>query len=432
MAKTNNHSLLNWVKWDLRLVLGLLVLLGLVATWAFALPSGTPDYTLDFGTGVSGDVASGAISVAGGGSVYPQTSGSLKYGWASGTLIQAVTRGAAVNDRMLRDYNFSPGTTQTFKVSGLDAGDYIFNFAVGDNTDKVATKVTVKGKTTSIINTASYSSADIAFNVGGATDVIDINFAAAAGDAGWVINGIRIFKSTAPTPDPSFDVSLSPTTQTVSAGGIAEYSIGITPIAGYGSNITLSVSGLVAGITAELPQSTVTSLPATVPLRLVTQNNSTALPYEFLLSAKGGDAGNVSKSVVVKLTVTAGTTPDVSEPNQPDVQEPVVTPPVGEQTDRERAEQFDLIDDYVAAEADRIVNQNNVVELKDITNEFTGFPVVPDLPAPKTGFERSLQFLTRTGIIGQTVSNAPRGQEDDGPKSFFRRILDGIASPLGG
>ena len=102
------------------------------------------------------------------------------------------------------------------------------------------------------------------------------------------------------------------------------------------------------------------------------------------------------------------------------------------QTPAELKLQFRNIDEYVAAEAQKLITKNNTGELQAIANDFTAFPVAPDLPPATSAAERSLQFLTRTGIIGTVVDNAPQGVKDAGPKSFLRRILDSLVPSSGG
>lgn len=425
MKPSTSHFLSQFLRWDLRIVLATIVGLGLVISFSLA-ADGDLLYTFDFGTASSADQAPNAIGVMAGGSVYPKTSGALTYGWDSG-LVQAVSRGSAVTDPVLRDYNFASGLNAHFKVGGLAAGNYNFRFYVGDNQSKVATLIRTQGRSATIIKTAQYGSVDVPVVVANSGDIVDIEFGSAASDAGWAINGIRIYESSVVPVAPTFNMTLSPATQTVRASGTAVYSVGITPIEGYGGDISLSISGLVAGITAELLPSQISDLPGVVELRLLTSETTTPLPYEFLLKAIGNDSANVSKTVVVKLVVLSNSEEDTPVTNDPLSQVPGET-----QSMSEKRAQFELIDEYISAEAERLVNKNNVSEIKGISNDFVAFPVAPDLPPAKGAVEQSLQFLTRTGIIETAVDNAPRGEEDSGPKTLWQRILNGLASPLGG
>lgn len=430
MAGLRRNKSLNWLRWDLRIVLAIIVGIGIVVALSWAAPTGSPLYVFDFGTSSTADLEPGAVHVMGGGSIYPKSFSGIQYGWVSGPAIQAISRGAAVGDKLLRDYNFSSGSSATFRMSGIPVGDYVARFSVGDNTNKIATTIKLQGRTASVVRTAEYGTADMPLTVSAEGATIDAVFSSAAVDAGWGINALQIFQSTTTAPAPSFSVNLNPTTQTVKAGGIAVYAVGVTPLNGYDGNVNLTLSGLPAGITAELEPAGVSDLPGSSTLRLSTQNTTAALPYEFLLTAKGDDSQAVTKSVVVRLTVT---TPDGETPAEPsEPTGPISQVPGEEQTDAQRRAQFRLIDEYVAAEAENIVSKNNTQEIRGITEDFVAFPSAPQFPEPKTPVERSLQFMVKTGIIGSAVSNAPRGEEDDGPKSFFQRILNGIVSPLGG
>lgn len=416
------------------MILALILGIGIVVALSLAAPTGSPLYTFDFGTSSTADLETGSIHVMGGASTYPKTSGSITFGWVSGSVIQAISRGAAVADKLLRDYNFSPGSNATFRVAGIPAGDYVARFSVGDNTNKIATNIQLQGRTAIITRTASYGTVDLPLTIASAGEPADMVFSSAATDAGWGINAIQIFRSTTTAPDPTYTVTLTPTSQTVRAGGIAAYKVGITPLNSYDGNVSLSISGLSAGITAELDPSQLTTLPGTSDLRLITEDGVAALPYEFLLTARGDDSRAVTKSVIVRLTVTrsADMGPGTIEPTPVEPVGPSSQVPGEEQTDRDRQAQFRLIDEYVAAEAQNIVSRNNSEEIKEITYDFVAFPSAPQLPPPQNLVERSLQLLVKTGIIGSAVSNAPRGEEDSGPKGFIQRMLDGIVSPLGG
>lgn len=425
MKPSVSHFLSQVLRWDLRIVLATIVGLGLVVGFSLA-DDGDLLHTFDFGTASSADLAPGAIGVMGGGSVYPQTSGGITYGWDSG-LVQGVSRGGAVSDAVLRDYNFASGLGAHFKVGGLSAGNYNFRFYAGDNQSKIATLIRTQGRSASIIKTAQYGSVDIPVTVANTGDVVDVEFGSAANDAGWAINGIRIYESSVSPVAPTFNVTVSPASQTVRASGVAVYSVGVTPLEGYGGDISFSISGLVAGITAELLPSQISDLPGTAELRLTTSETTTPLPYEFLLKAVGSDSATVTKTVVVRLVVLG------AEDEMPvTTDDPLSQVPGETQSMAEKRAQFELIDEYISAEAEKLVNKNNFSELKGISNDFVAFPVAPDLPPAEGAVEQSLQFLTRTGIIETAVDNAPRGEEDSGPKTLWQRILNGLASPLGG
>lgn len=421
-----NHRLLTFLRWDLRIVLAILLVLMGIGIYVWAAPTGSPLYTFDFGTASGTDLATGAIQVKAGGSVYPQVASGITFGWDSG-LVQAVSRGTSVEDKLLRDYNFAVGSGATFRFKGLAAGNYELRMRIGDSEGTVATKATVQGRSGSMAKTNSFGFFDIPIQVDGTSQEIAVAFTSANSSASWAIDGMEVFASDTVAAEPSFNLSVTPASQTVKAGGMAEYSLGLSAVNGYDAPIDLTLSGLVAGVTAEIAQTQLDSLPAKTQMVLVTDESLAALPYEFLLKAKGADSQSITKTAVVRLTVLA-----------PNSEVPIETPELNqvEGQDGQSAaavrQQFNLIDDYVATEAEKIVTRNNMGELRDVTNEFVAFPVAPDFPEPANGVERSLQFLTRTGIIGTAVDNAPRGQEDEGPKGFWRKVLDGLASPLGG
>ncbi len=437
--KKQQKLLLEFIKWDLRsiiaAILGLVVLIGigLAATGDELL------YTFDFGTASSADVATGAIQVTGGGSIYPRGSGNVRFGWVT-TGVQEFSRGAEVADKLLRDFNTSSSGVSQFRLSGLESGTYNFKFHVGDSTNKISTLIKVQGRQAVITRTGDWGTVELPVVVDGSSQLINIDFTSGASDAIWAINALQIYKSAAVAAQPTFNVSVTPTSHTITAGSTAVYAIGVTPMNNYGSGVDLSITGLVAGMQAEFIPPTITSLPGTAELRLSTSASTAPTSYEFAVRVRGRDPDVVTKTVIVQLQVRAGQQTS-TDPNAPD-SGGVVNPdgsitPTGSQVPGdvrsldEIEEDFSLIDQYVAAEAQKIVTRTNMNELTGISHDTSAFPVLSELPEPKTAVERSLQFLTRNGIIESTYDTAPRGQEDVGKKGLWQKFLGTFVTNAG-
>jgi IPT/TIG domain len=99
---------------------------------------------------------------------------------------------------------------------------------------------------------------------------------------------------------PTFVLSASPTSRTVSRGTTATYSISLSPKNGYTGRVNFSVSGLPSGATASFSPSYVTTSGSTT-LSVGTRSSSRGT---FTLTAKGtSSTGLVSSTVKVTLVV---------------------------------------------------------------------------------------------------------------------------------
>ncbi len=102
---------------------------------------------------------------------------------------------------------------------------------------------------------------------------------------------------------PSFDFSLSatPGTQSVARGGSTTYAITVTLTSGSASPVTLSASGLPAGVSASFSPASGTPTFAST---LTVSTSASAVPgtYPFTITATGG-APAVTKTTIVSLTI---------------------------------------------------------------------------------------------------------------------------------
>jgi uncharacterized membrane protein len=97
---------------------------------------------------------------------------------------------------------------------------------------------------------------------------------------------------------PDFAVSASPNSQTITAGAAAAYVVSITGINGFGSSVTLSVSGLPPGASAAFSMN-----PATTTSNLTISTTTSIAPGTYNLTITGTNAG-VARTTNVALTVS--------------------------------------------------------------------------------------------------------------------------------
>jgi hypothetical protein len=135
------------------------------------------------------------------------------------------------------------------------------------------------------------------------------------GQTGVAPNGIElhpvldiIFNPGNPTPD--FAVSASPTTVSVTHGGTKTTTISTTVSGGFNSAVSLSASGLPAGVTASFsPTSIAAPGSGSSTLTFTASSTATVGTSTVTINATGG---SVSHSTTVSLTVSSSATPDFS------------------------------------------------------------------------------------------------------------------------
>jgi uncharacterized membrane protein len=108
------------------------------------------------------------------------------------------------------------------------------------------------------------------------------------------------------TVQPTFSISASPSSQTVTVGSSAVYMAAVTPQNGFSSAVNLSVSGLPAGTTAALSPVTLTG-SGTSAITVATVASTPAGNYTLTISGAGGGVINTAP---VTLVVTAPAPPD--------------------------------------------------------------------------------------------------------------------------
>ena len=123
------------------------------------------------------------------------------------------------------------------------------------------------------------------------------------------VNGIQIVPVGLAVSNPSFTMSASPSTQTVSGGGSTTYTVNVGAVNGFTGSVGLSASGLPSGATASFSPASVSGAgPSTLT---VTTTTGTAIGSSTLTLT--GTSGSLVTTSPVTLVVTgSGTTVSVS------------------------------------------------------------------------------------------------------------------------
>lgn len=396
--------MLEFLKGELRTVLAVVLLLLIFVGLGFAADT---TIVFDFGTGLSSEVDPGAISVAGGVAVYPQTSNNgITFGWQT-PYIAEQSSGAQVADLLETDSNQGVGNNM-FKVSGLASPYYTVTLISGNLTNSITTKVVVNNATY-IANSEPGQWKTLTFKVAANAGKLDFDLRR-YGTNLWAVNAITLIPSNTPPADLSFDVSIQPTEHMIQSGGTAVYRISIIPNNGYSSEVDLSIADLPSGMTAAFTP--VSGIPPMISnLEISTQKSSASTRYTLNLVARGKDIGAYTVNKNLILFLTAG--PVIGLDN---ITEPPVVDLKTFQKQATNSQRF--IDKYITAEEDRLLNLNELASLHKLSAE-TAFASMPELPQPRSIFDASLRQLTGAGIIGIVVDSAPVAESTPPPQSGF-------------
>lgn len=404
MEQPAKLRVLEFLKGELRtfLALGLLLLISVGLGFA-AEPQ---NIVFDFGTGLSSEVAPGAISVNGGATLYPKLSAELSYGWAT-PYVAEQSSGAQVADLLETDSNQGVGDN-TFKVSGLDSQYYTATLISGNLNNAITTKVVVNN-VTYMANSEPGEWRTLTFKVAAEVGNLNFNFKRYGANL-WAVNAIILSPSATPPAELTFDVAVQPTEHIVQTGGTAVYRISVISQNGYSSEVALSITDLPSGMTAAFnPMSGFP--PFVANLGITTLKTAPVTRYTFILTAQGKDstAYTVNKNLALLLT----TQPVIGQDNQ------TIDPSVDPQAFRKQANQTQsLIDKYITAEKSRLPNPDELAALQELPAA-TAFSVLSELPQPRSLFDASLRQLTGAGIINIVVDSAPAMDSAPPPRTGF-------------
>ncbi|MBN2585158.1 hypothetical protein JXA59_00720 [Patescibacteria group bacterium] len=427
------HSFVSFIKSELRLAVSLGILLLILVGLSLA---GGNSCQFDFGDGSA--LESNYLAVDGGASMYPISASGLEYGWVDEAMV--FSSGAAVSNKLNRDGNNGVDPA-SFRITGLDNGNYRLSLVSGSLNSAFSTKVTVNAKSFSTItqvnqwNTLTF---DVVVNAG----QLDLLFQR-AGTNPWGVNSLVVAPSPTPVVSPTFDVTVQPILHTVRVGGTAIYRVSVNPLNGYASEVDLSLSGLVGNVTAKFaPASAIPPLVA--DLILTTSATTPLTQYDFVVTAKGRDASVYTVNKSISLVVTGSTAvPTVVNPDTSASTDSTKIDGNGQtgsgsgsldniylapRTSAEARNEQNLIDEYAAVEAKRLASTREILEIKDIST-INGFEPLPDIAA-RTPFESTLQYMTAAGIIGTTVDSAPPAPvSDPKPIGFWERLFKTMVNP---
>jgi hypothetical protein len=101
-------------------------------------------------------------------------------------------------------------------------------------------------------------------------------------------------------PEPDFSIIASPTSQTVTPGSRATYTVTVTPLNGFNGIVTISVSGVPSNTSARLSNTTVTGSGS---VTLVVAPTTSTPTGTYTLTIDGTAGGGLFHSTTVSLTV---------------------------------------------------------------------------------------------------------------------------------
>ena len=134
-------------------------------------------------------------------------------------------------------------------------------------------------------------------------------YAEATATSGGLTQTLQVTLGVNSFPYPDFSLNTTPALQTVLAGNGASYALPVTPQNGFAGNVSLSLSGLPAGVNATFNPNPVPNGSGTSTLTLTTTSSTTPGNYNPSITAT---SGSLSHGVLVDLVVNAPSTPDFS------------------------------------------------------------------------------------------------------------------------
>lgn len=120
----------------------------------------------------------------------------------------------------------------------------------------------------------------------------------------WTVNQVMIYATTSP----NFTLSASPSSQSVTAGSTADYTVTVAPQNGFIGAVSLKVSGEPSGWTPRLSSSTIGGGSGSSTLQVATTSSATPGTHTLTVT---GTSGTLTQTISVPLTVnsTSGSSP---------------------------------------------------------------------------------------------------------------------------
>ena len=123
---------------------------------------------------------------------------------------------------------------------------------------------------------------------------------------GGRLNVLNALGSCASTPPPDFSLAATPSSQTVTAGNTADYTINVTPTGSFSDPVAFTASGLPSGATASFSPN-----PTTGSTTLAIMTATSTSPGTFPITVTGS-SGSLSDTTTVTLVVQAPAAQDFS------------------------------------------------------------------------------------------------------------------------
>jgi hypothetical protein len=137
-------------------------------------------------------------------------------------------------------------------------------------------------------------------NVLGVRVVGEVRVAAIDNSWSWTVNEVKIYASS--TQSANFTLSASPSSQSVTAGSTANYTVTVTPQNGFTGTVNLTVSGEPSGWTPTLSPTSISGGSGSSTLQVAT--TSSATPGTYTLTVKG-TSGSLVQTASIPLTVNS-------------------------------------------------------------------------------------------------------------------------------
>lgn len=194
------------------------------------------------------------------------------------------------------------GGSKTTTVSTTVSGG--FNSAISLSATGLPAGVTASFSPTSIAAPGSGSST-LTFSAS-STATIGTSTVTINASGGGISHSTTVSLTVSSTATPDFAVSASPATVSVAAGGSGTSSISTTVSGGFNSAVSLSASGLPAGVTAAFNPTSIAA-PGSGSSTLTFSASSTAIAGTSTITVNAS-GGGISHSTTISLTVTSGGT----------------------------------------------------------------------------------------------------------------------------
>jgi len=117
---------------------------------------------------------------------------------------------------------------------------------------------------------------------------------------------LLIYNGSASVPTPDFSLAATPSSSTITAGNPASFTVTSTPTGGFASNITMSASPAISGVTYAFSPN---PMGASGSSTLTCTTTSGATPGTYTLTLTG-TSGALVRSTTVQLTINAPATPN--------------------------------------------------------------------------------------------------------------------------